>query len=174
MLFPAVFFCLSILKGKRLTKTTDMRKLFIPVNPKLLLLIVLCASSMFGHGQNAQLNIISVFRTAYLEAYQNKIENEPGLFENDVMSSMPVPTATGIMILFVSPDPCEGDFKVKIATAQKIGISIRVFNTSGKLLRRMAAKRNEAVFFGNDLRPGNYIMEVIQGNTRKIQKLVKY
>ncbi len=79
----------------------------------------------------------------------------------------------GIMVLNVSPNPTVGDFRVRVSSKEKGNITVRILDLTGKLIRRMATVRNETIVFGSDLNPGNYIMEVIQGNHRRIQKLVK-
>ncbi len=81
--------------------------------------------------------------------------------------------ASETMTVQVLPNPTAGDFKVKIFTNDNAPINIRILDISGRLLKRIDSKRNETISFGNDLKPGNYIMEVIQGGTRKIQQLVK-
>jgi trimeric autotransporter adhesin len=73
------------------------------------------------------------------------------------------------------PNPSTSHFNMLIETEdRKTAINVRVLNISGKLVE---VKRNivagQTIQLGNNYMPGMYIVEVIQGEKKKITKLVK-
>lgn len=150
-----------------------MRTVILSFIAKISLLVSLIFTSILVYGQNSHLVLTSGLVAMHLEEYRIASRSIQGATSADLTNDMSIAEVPAISVLYVSPGPVGGDFKVKITASQKGDIRVRVLNRSGKLLKRIGVRRNEPIVFGSDLHPGNYIIEIIQGNIRKIQKLVK-
>lgn len=73
----------------------------------------------------------------------------------------------------VSPNPSAGDFRIQVISKSMEPISVKVMDLSGKVLTVNSNVVKGSIVLGNDLRPGTYIAEVIQGASRQVIKLVK-
>ncbi len=109
---------------------------------------------------------VSALRTIPVQFFQCR----PASAARNSSSIIPEGSATGLQIF---PNPSTGDFKVKISAIENTGISIKVLDVLGRTLQTINAKTNETISFGNELKPGSYFIEITQGNTREIQRLVK-
>ena len=73
----------------------------------------------------------------------------------------------------IFPNPSSGPFHVKIITAGKETIQLMIRNAIGKIYRRQSIQPNQTVLIGEDLPPGIYLLEIIQKQGTRIEKLVK-
>lgn len=73
----------------------------------------------------------------------------------------------------VSPNPSAGDFRIQVISKSMEPISVKVMDLSGKVLTVNSNVIKGSIVLGNELRPGTYIAEVIQGTSRQVIKLVK-
>ena len=71
----------------------------------------------------------------------------------------------------VSPNPTTSEFALNIVTAGKEQIKVIVMDMRGRMLKEFKAMPYQTVRFGNELMPGSYVVEIIQG-TQKISKRV--
>ncbi|MFT3908954.1 MAG: Ig-like domain-containing protein [Ferruginibacter sp.] len=77
------------------------------------------------------------------------------------------------MELVIGSNPSVYEFKLKVKTASQEKIKLRIFDLLGRELSTMRIMPNEAVQFGSHLKSGVYIIEVIQGEERKTERIIK-
>jgi hypothetical protein len=73
----------------------------------------------------------------------------------------------------VFPNPSASHFQVNISSSVKEKILVNLYDVNGKLIPTGITNPLHQHYFGADLKPGVYLMEVKQGNKRKLMKLVK-
>jgi hypothetical protein len=74
----------------------------------------------------------------------------------------------------IIPNPSSNYFNLVINTKGASPVSIRIMDVLGRVIEMkndMAV--SEKYTFGNGLKPGVYLAEIIQGNNRKVMRLVK-
>jgi hypothetical protein len=77
-------------------------------------------------------------------------------------------------LISASPNPATGTFRIAIQSNSSQPIDLRISDLSGRtveIIRNSPSKNS--VFVGGKLRPGTYFIEGIQGNKRKVIKVVK-
>jgi hypothetical protein len=52
-------------------------------------------------------------------------------------------------------------------------VEIRVFDLAGRPIKLLKGRIGEAYRFGDELKTGTYIAEVVQGDNRKANKLIR-
>jgi hypothetical protein len=66
------------------------------------------------------------------------------------------------------------DYKVKVRSLDKNSqVTVRILDLQGRELSRMIMMPEEMKSFGSKLKAGAYFMEVLQGEKRAVQKLIK-
>jgi len=86
----------------------------------------------------------------------------------------PDPVSKDELEVKVSPNPTENVFRIQVKSSSNEPITLRIVDMNGRL--RIMDKRlsNENVItVGGELTGGIYMAEVMQGNNRKVYKLVK-
>ena len=83
------------------------------------------------------------------------------------------PKATDRFSISVSPNPARTNFKLQVSSNEKSLIRIRVLDLQGREVKQMSAMGSSGFTFGNELKPGSYILEVIQGNVKRTEQLLK-
>jgi hypothetical protein len=74
----------------------------------------------------------------------------------------------------VFPNPTVSDYKVKVRSLDKNSqVTVRILDLQGRELSRMTMMPEELKTFGSKLTAGAYFMEVLQGEKRAVQKLIK-
>ncbi len=74
----------------------------------------------------------------------------------------------------VFPNPTVSDYKVKVRSLDKNSqVTVRILDLQGRELSRMIMMPEEMKTFGSKLTAGAYFMEVLQGEKRAVQKLIK-
>lgn len=73
----------------------------------------------------------------------------------------------------VTPNPSSEYFNLQVNTPLNEKIEIAVMDMSGRLMERFTTAGDKSTQFGNNLKPGIYMVQVIQGAHQKIIKLVK-
>jgi len=73
----------------------------------------------------------------------------------------------------ISPNPSAGNFNLNIISNDKLPGLIKVYSLEGHLIKSLMFNPNIKTVFGNELSKGTYIIEVQQGNSRRIVKAVK-
>ncbi len=73
----------------------------------------------------------------------------------------------------VMPNPATQYFTLRIESAGDERVDVRLLDITGRLISNINAGKNNTVRFGDNLRPGIYIVEVIQGQQHQKIKVVK-
>ena len=73
----------------------------------------------------------------------------------------------------LTPNPSSNYFEAQMQTSSNEKIEMELYDISGRFLSKMDAVQNQVIRFGNDLRPGIYLLEIIQGQERHRIKVVK-
>lgn len=73
----------------------------------------------------------------------------------------------------VRPNPSNGYFELQVNTGSDERIEVTLYDINGRSLSKMNTAKNQVLRFGNNLRPGNYMVEVKQGLQRQSIHLVK-
>lgn len=73
----------------------------------------------------------------------------------------------------VTPNPTVHEFVLQSKTNNREMIRMRVIDMTGRELMRMQTQPGQQLNFGKDLKAGSYMLEIIQGETRTIQKIMK-
>jgi hypothetical protein len=82
--------------------------------------------------------------------------------------------AIGGLEVTVGPNPSSYHFTLVIKSNSKETLSLRVADAIGRTIERKAGiAQNSTLQLGHVYRPGMYIIEVVQGNERRLLKLVK-
>jgi Fe-S cluster assembly iron-binding protein IscA len=71
------------------------------------------------------------------------------------------------------PNPFQHQFTLIINTKLNEAVQIQIYDAAGRKIQMLSAKANEAIQFGEKLKAGIYIAEVIQGTKRETIKLIK-
>lgn len=79
----------------------------------------------------------------------------------------------GMLRAAVTPNPAVQNFNLLVQSGSSERIEVRLFDISGKLITTMFAQRNGTLRFGNELKPGVYFIQILQGQQHKTIKVVK-
>lgn len=62
-----------------------------------------------------------------------------------------------------------------MVTSQQMNMQVtaRILDLQGRELKRMVLMPQQLISFGDNLKPGTYMIEVLQGNQRQVQKLIR-
>jgi len=72
------------------------------------------------------------------------------------------------------PNPSATTFKLEIpGTDGSAGTDLRIINVHGRTVKVLSMASGSTIQFGNDLRPGIYFVEVLQGINKKVLKIIK-
>jgi hypothetical protein len=87
-----------------------------------------------------------------------------------VISTMPT-----AMEVKVFPNPTNSSFNLQVTVdVSRSAIQARVFDLQGRLMKTIMIHPNENISLGADLKPGVYMLEVLQGEEKKVVRVVKY
>ncbi|KAA9037210.1 HYR domain-containing protein [Ginsengibacter hankyongi] len=73
----------------------------------------------------------------------------------------------------VIPNPSSQYFELQVNSGSNEKIEVNLYDINGKFLSKMNAAKNQALRFGSNLRPGTYMVEVIQGQQHQKIYLIK-
>lgn len=73
----------------------------------------------------------------------------------------------------ISPNPSSQYFNLLVTSSSTEKIEIKLFDTRGRFIASVNTGKNRAYRFGDDLRPGVYIIEIRQGVQIKTLKAIK-
>ncbi len=85
----------------------------------------------------------------------------------------PVPSPVSMQVT-VSPNPSVSDFKLKVITAGKEEIRIRILDMQGRSFKNLTVAAYQTISIGADLKAGSYFVEVTQGNNKVTERLLKF
>jgi len=75
----------------------------------------------------------------------------------------------------IYPNPTMDAFQLIVKSSKKSNIiKARIIDSQGRRIKTFTLNSNEIVSFGNELHPGVYLVEVIEGDNVKMIKVVKY
>jgi hypothetical protein len=75
----------------------------------------------------------------------------------------------------IYPNPTMSTFNLLVKSSkQSKTVKARIIDSQGRQVKTLTFNSNEIVSFGNELRSGVYLVEVIDGDNVKILKVVKY
>ncbi len=100
---------------------------------------------------------------------QLSLTNTPGSGTNGT----PVTIAAEVFTLKAWPNPSRQEFTLDITGSSLEKVHIRITNNYGQVVEQITTTSNQIVSFGDKLQPGVYYVEVRQGETRKLVKLIK-
>jgi hypothetical protein len=73
----------------------------------------------------------------------------------------------------VIPNPSSHYFELQVSSGSDEKIVVNLYDIRGRLLAKMNAAKNQSLHFGSNLRPGTYMVEVIQGQQQQRIYLIK-
>jgi hypothetical protein len=79
-----------------------------------------------------------------------------------------------ILELKVSPNPTTSYFKAQVITSGLENVNLRLMDIEGRLIRKEVVEANGNLNFGSELKPGVYILEALQGEMKRVVRVVKY
>jgi hypothetical protein len=75
----------------------------------------------------------------------------------------------------IYPNPTMSAFQLMVKSSrQSKTVTARIIDSQGRQIKMLSFNSNEIVSFGNELRSGVYLVEVIDGDSVKMMKVVKY
>ena len=74
----------------------------------------------------------------------------------------------------VFPNPTTTSFNVKLKTSLRVPVTVKVMDIQGRFVKSYLMNDASQFSFGNDLKPGSYLIEFIQGDKKKVQRLMKF
>jgi PKD repeat protein len=128
-----------------------------------------------GNGQTLAVNVSSV-----KDHLLNHANDKLGQCGQDPCSQQQVIVRTGKLIVAESlkvsvlPNPSRISFALSIESNNELPVNIRILDVQGREISRLGnLSANSIVKIGNNLKTGFYLAEIVQGNERRILKLVK-
>ncbi len=73
----------------------------------------------------------------------------------------------------VSPNPTHGEINLIFHSLEIGKANLRLFDLQGRLLLQKSIAPNEKIIFGNEIKSGNYFIEIQQGVNKATQSLIK-
>ncbi len=73
----------------------------------------------------------------------------------------------------VYPNPSSSQFSLQLKSAIKEQATMDIINILGGKISSKVIRTNETIYFGSELKAGLYFVEVIQGKSKKVIKIVK-
>ncbi len=76
----------------------------------------------------------------------------------------------------IAPNPTTSAFNLTLSGlhAAKEKVSVKVMDVQGRILKTFSMMPNDRLNFGNELKAGSYLVEVIQGNQVKTMRVMKF
>ena len=87
--------------------------------------------------------------------------------------AVPMEAVNAGLAINVMPNPSAKSFTLNIVVSNDAPIALKVVDISGRVIERKTLAANQTIKIGDHYRPGMYFAEILQGNERKIVKLVK-
>ena len=82
-------------------------------------------------------------------------------------------TTSKVFEIKIAPNPTKSNFKLQVNSIHKENIALRLLDLQGRELKKMTIIQGQSIIFGNELKPGTYVVEVIQGKVKRTEKLLK-
>jgi len=83
-------------------------------------------------------------------------------------------TDMDIFSLKVAPNPSSTEFVLNVSTANTTDrMLVNIYDVTGKIYKQFKAQPSQLIRFGQELRPGTYLVEVLQSGRRKTATVIK-
>ena len=89
-------------------------------------------------------------------------------------SGQPVPLEQNKLEVKISPNPTVSDVALQVLTAGKERIDVRIIDMQGREFKRLVIMPYQTLHVGSELKAGSYFIEIVQGEKKITQKLVKF
>ena len=73
----------------------------------------------------------------------------------------------------VWPNPSSAGFKLEVQSSSNENAVLSIFDSNGRLVSNVNAGSQQTIFFGENLKPGIYLVVVRQGNNSNTFKVIK-
>ena len=73
----------------------------------------------------------------------------------------------------IIPNPSNNYFNVQIESASDETIELSLLDISGRLITKWNTVKDKTIRFGEQLRPGIYIVKIQQGGQQQMLKIIK-
>lgn len=73
----------------------------------------------------------------------------------------------------IFPNPTTDVFRMKVDATGTERVQVSVFDVTGRPYTKLVAQPGQTITFGNELKPGAYLVELVQGANRKVVKVIK-
>jgi hypothetical protein len=83
------------------------------------------------------------------------------------------PALPNDIVMNVYPNPSNVNFNIKLSGGNLQKSVIRVLDMMGRVVKVYNVNENDTFTFGNDLKAGNYILEVTKGSTKATKRIIK-
>ncbi len=84
-----------------------------------------------------------------------------------------IPSTNSNFSVDVFPNPSQNKFSVKTNTNSTENIKINILDLQGRVLKTISSNATNLIEFGNELKPGLYLMKIQQGKNTISQKIFK-
>lgn len=82
--------------------------------------------------------------------------------------------ANGTFSIKLFPNPTQSSFNLLVNSLDKTDVQVKVFNSTGQLVKSIKGIAGQTTSFGNELKSGMYFIEVVQGVNKRTVKLIKF
>lgn len=92
------------------------------------------------------------------------------------IAKMPAPndiTNESELEVHIFPNPSSSVFQLNVKSNKNNNIQMKLYNAAGVVLLKKQFNAGSVIRFGDDLKPGTYLIEIIQDGQRKVSKIVK-
>jgi NADH:ubiquinone oxidoreductase subunit B-like Fe-S oxidoreductase len=83
------------------------------------------------------------------------------------------PSIKNEMVMNVYPNPSNANFNIKVSGGDLQKSLIRVLDMMGRVVKVYNVNENDKFTFGNELKAGNYILEVTKGTSKTTKRIIK-
>jgi hypothetical protein len=105
---------------------------------------------------------------------QIKLQACPSAFTSTTPTAKVAAVATDDMTVSVYPNPTTTEFRINLNTHSSDVVKVRVMDMQGRMVKSYTLAASQQMSFGNDLKAGSYMVEFIQGDKKKVQRLMKF
>lgn len=97
----------------------------------------------------------------------------PAPFVNDGNIKGVIGTSVKALNATIFPNPTTDVFRMKVDATGSERVQVSVFDVTGRPYTKLVAQPGQTITFGNELKPGAYLVELVQGSSRKVVKVIK-
>jgi hypothetical protein len=109
-----------------------------------------------------------------IRSLQIKLQACPSAFTSTTPTAKVAAVATDDMTVSVYPNPTTTEFRINLNTHSSDVVKVRVMDMQGRMVKSYTLAASQQMSFGNDLKAGSYMVEFIQGDKKKVQRLMKF